>query len=35
MANLTPHNEAPLGAFGMDMTYRKLLSHDSGEEQQA
>ena len=26
---------APLGAFGMDMTYRKLLSHDSGEEQQA
>ena len=26
---------APLGAFGMDMTYRKLLSHDSGDEQQA
>ena len=26
---------APLGAFGMDMTYRKLLSHDSGKEQQA
>ena len=26
---------APLGAFGMDMTHRKLLSHDSGKEQQA